>query len=148
MCLKLNQNNIDVKSKQELEEEIKKDSRDLLEIAKESRLKQNLIEYEFIRQQGRYNMLDENARKLIGISIEEYTYIIKHYGELMKKYPDTKKQVQLRLDYIKSANIAKIVAIKGCKNCIEKVTNKVDVTINDLCDKCRKEVESYMLHKK
>lgn len=144
MCLKEKPKNIEHKTKDELAQEIEKNARELSEMLKEIKLEQNLIEFEFIKQQGRYNVQDENVRKLMGISKENLAYIIEHYDELMKKYPNTKKQVQLRLDYIKSANIAKIIAVKGCSNCIEVVCKKLDVNIDDLCEECKKKVEPYI----
>ena len=81
---------------------------------------------------------DPRARKLTGLSEKEYQYIQIHYTELMKKYPDTKERAKQNLAYSKSANIVKIIAIKGCSNCIEIVSEKLDVTENDLCEDCRK----------
>ena len=126
MCLKENSKNIEHKT----EDEIK--------------LKQKLIEYELVRTQGNYNMLDEKARSMIGLSQADYMYIIEHYGELMNKYPDTKKQVQLRLDYIKLAEIAKLIAIKGCNNCIKEVWKKLDISVDDLCEQCKINLEPYI----
>lgn len=136
MCLKENKN--------QLAEEIIKDTEELIDISKEKKLVRNLIEYEFVRQQGKYNMLDERARKLIGLSQKDYIYIIEHYEELIKKYPDVKKQVKLRLEYIRSADIVKIIAIKGCNNCIEKVCSKLDIKLQDLCDECITMLKEYI----
>lgn len=141
MCLKENLNN---KTKEELGEIIITKLKELIEICKESNLKQKLERFEFIRHQGRYNMLDEETRKLTRISKDDYRYIIEHYEELIKKYPDVKVQVKLRLDYIKSANIAKAIVMKGCNNCIELVSRKLDVNMNDLCEECKKEVAPYI----
>lgn len=131
-------------NKSQLAKEIIKDTKELIDISKEKKLVANLIEYEFVRQQGKYNMLDEKARKLIGLSKKDYIYIIEHYEELIKEYPEVKKQVKLRLEYIRLADIAKIIAIKGCNKCIEKVCSKLDVDINNLCEKCRKVVQQYI----
>lgn len=48
------------------------------------------------------------------------------------------------IEYIKSAEISKIIVIKGCKNCIEIVSNKLDVKEADLCEECRKIVQLYL----
>ncbi len=125
-------------------EKIKDQNKKILFISKKNRIKDDLLRYEVVRQQGKYNMLDPRARNLTGLTEERYSYIIKNYNKLMKKYPNIKKQVKLRLQYIKSANIAKIIATKGCKNCIDIVSNKLDVTIDDLCCECKKKLEQYI----
>ena len=38
--------------------------------------------YERVRQKGRYNMLDQNARLLTGLTAEEYSYCMTHYTAL------------------------------------------------------------------
>ena len=67
-----------------------------------------------------------------------YIELMKNYSELMIKYPDIKVRAEKDLEYIKSANIAKIIAMSGCKNCIEIVSNKLDVNEDDLCEECKK----------
>ena len=119
-------------------------AKELIEILDEGKTKEQLEEYELVRQQGYYNMLDPRARQLTGLTEEEYLYIIKNYKELMIKFPKTKENVSRRLKYITSALIAKIIAIKGCKNCIEIVSKKLDVTIKDLCENCRKKAPEFI----
>ncbi len=115
MCLKEKSN---INTKEILAEDIIKQCKELETILQGDRLKSDLFSYEVVRQQGKYNMLDPNARELTGLSKERYIYIIENYSELMQKYPDIKEQAKLILQYIKSANIAKIIATEGCKNCI------------------------------
>jgi hypothetical protein len=135
MCLKTN---LKAQNK-DLKQDILKQCNDLSQILKENKQQEKFERYEFVRQQGLYNMItDPRARKLTGLSEKEYQYIQIHYTELMKKYPDTKERAKQNLAYSKSANIAKIIAIKGCSNCIEIVSEKLDVTENDLCEDCRK----------
>lgn len=104
-------------------------------------LEEKLIRYELVRQQGRYNMLDERARQLTGLSEAEYMYIISNYEELMNKYPDIKAKVKEKLDYIMSANLSKYIAINGCEKCRQQVCEKLDVSIDDLCEKCKQKLK-------
>ena len=140
MCLKPEN-----RTKEELAEQILKDTKELIEIAKESKLKENLYEYELIKLNSKTPLLDEQARSLIGITSEEYIYITENYDELIAKYPDVKERALRHLEYIKSANIAKIVALKGCENCRLIVCEKLDVKENDLCDNCKKLIAEYKL---
>ena len=140
MCLKPEN-----RTKEELAEQILKDTKELIDIAKESKLKENLYEYELIKLNSKTPLLDERVRRLIGITAEEYIYITKNYDELIAKYPDVKERALRHLEYIKSANIAKIVALKGCENCRLIVCEKLDVKENDLCDNCKKLIAEYKL---
>ena len=38
--------------------------------------------YEEVRQRGRFNMYDPNARRLTGLSPSAYSYCMKHYETL------------------------------------------------------------------
>ena len=140
MCLKPEN-----RTKEELAEQILKDTKELIEIAKESKLKENLYEYELIKLNSKTPLLDEQARSLIGITSEEYIDITENYDELIAKYPDVKERALRHLEYIKSANIAKIIALKGCENCRLIVCEKLDVKENDLCDNCEKLIAEYKL---
>lgn len=140
MCLKPEN-----RTKEELAEQILKDTKELIEIAKESKLKENLYEYELIKLNSKTPLLDEQARSLIGITSEEYIDITENYDELIAKYPDVKERALRHLEYIKSANIAKIIALKGCENCRLIVCEKLDVKENDLCDNCKKLIVEYKL---
>lgn len=62
----------------------------------------------------------------------------------MQKYPNVKEQAKKNLDYMKSATIAKVIALKGCKKCKRMVSNKLDVTLKDLCENCRKITKPYI----
>ena len=140
MCLKPEN-----RTKEELAEQILKDTKELIDIAKESKLKENLYEYELIKLNSKTLLLDEQARRLIGITGEEYIYITKNYDKLIKRYPDVRERALRYLDYIKSANIAKLIALKGCENCRLIVCEKLDVKENDLCDNCEKLIAEYKL---
>ncbi|CDD17685.1 unknown [Clostridium sp. CAG:798] len=140
MCLKPEN-----RTKEELAEQILKDTKELIEIAKESKLKENLYEYELIKLNSKTPLLDEQSRSLIGITSEEYIDITENYDELIAKYPDVKERALRHLEYIKSANIAKIIALKGCENCRLIVCEKLDVKENDLCDNCKKLIAEYKL---
>lgn len=140
MCLKPEN-----RTKEELAEQILKDTKELIEIAKESKLKENLYEYELIKLNSKTPLLDEQARRLIGITAEEYIYITKNYDKLIKKYPDVRERALRYLDYIKYANIAKLIDLKGCENCRLIVCEKLDVKENDLCDNCKKLIAEYKL---
>lgn len=139
MCLKPN---LKVQNK-DLEQEIIKQAEELIDLLEYGRQKEKLLKYEVVRQQGYYNMFDPRARKLTGLTEEDYIYIQKNYTELMKRFPETKERAKRNLAYLKSANISKIIALKGCENCIQIVSKKLDVTENDLCESCRKIVELY-----
>ena len=104
-------------------------------------LEEKLIRYELVRQQGRYNMLDKKARELTGLSEAEYMYIISNYEELMNKYPDIKAKVKEKLDYIMSANLSKYNAINGCEKCRQQVCEKLDVSIDVLCEECKQKLK-------
>lgn len=119
-----------------LEDKIIRETEDLIGILKEAKLRENLEKYELVKQQG-YNMLESQTRILTGLSQEEYTNIVKNYSQLMTKFTDTKDRIHQRLKYIKSANIAKMIAIKGCDKCIEIVSKKLDISLNDICQNCR-----------
>ena len=140
MCLKPEN-----RTKEELVEQILKDTKELIDIEKESKLKENLYEYELIKLNSKTPLLDEQARSLIGITSEEYIYITENYDELIAKYPDVKERALRHLEYIKSANIAKIIALKGCENCRLIVCEKLDVKENDWCDNCKKLIAEYKL---
>lgn len=140
MCLKPEN-----RTKEELAEQILKDTKELIDIAKESKLKENLYEYELIKLNSKTLLLDEQARRLIGITGEEYIYITKNYDKLIKRYPDVRERALRYLDYIKSANIAKLIALKDCENCRLIVCEKLDVKENDLCDNCEKLIAEYKL---
>ncbi len=107
-------------------------------ILKKGKQEEKLLQYEIVRQQGYYNMLDKRARILTGLTEKDYNYILKNYTELILKFPKVKEKAKSRLQYLKSAQISKIIAIKGCSNCIEIVSKKLDVTENDLCENCKK----------
>lgn len=130
-------------SKDELANEIIKDSKELKCTLEESKLKEALLQYELVRLNGRFNMLDIRARLLVGLSEEEYNYIIENYAQLMQKYPEIKDKVNTRFEYIKSANRAKLIATKGCNNCIDKISKKLDVKIEDLCEDCQYLIRKY-----
>lgn len=140
MCLKPEN-----RTKEELAEQIIKECNDLKYMLEEGKLKERLYEYELIKLNSKTPLLDEQARSLIGITSEEYIYITENYDELIAKYPDVKERALRHLEYIKSANIAKIVALKGCENCRLIVCKKLDVKIDDLCDNCKKLIAEYKL---
>lgn len=47
--------------------------------------------YERVRREGLWNMFSPQAREATGLSRETYLGVIKHYEELMKKFPDVRK---------------------------------------------------------
>lgn len=55
-------------------------------------LKEKFFRYEWLRNEGIYNMLmeAEDASSTIGIQFDEYMWILKHYTELADKYLLTK----------------------------------------------------------
>ena len=140
MCLKPEN-----RTKEELAEQIIKECNDLKDMLEEGKLKERLYEYELIKLNSKTPLLDEQARSLIGITSEEYIDITENYDELIAKYPDVKERALRHLEYIKSANIAKIIALKGCENCRLIVCEKLDVKIDDLCDNCKKLIAEYKL---
>lgn len=111
--------------------------KELKQILNEIVLKEKLEKYELVRQQGYYNMLDKRARKLSGLTEDEYQYILENYTKLISKFPEVKQNVKRRLEYMKSAEISKVIALRGCENCIEIVSRKLDVKVEDLCQKCQ-----------
>ena len=113
------------------------------EILDESKLKEKLLQYELVRLNGRYNMMDIRSRLLVDIPKEEYNYIVKNYSLLMEKYPEIKDKANIRFEYIKSANRIKLIVTKGCNNCIDIVTKKLDVKIEDLCENCQYLIKKY-----
>ena len=52
--------------------------------------KEKFDEYEKIRQEGRYNMFDENARALSSLSRDEWITIIREYDKLAEAWLDEK----------------------------------------------------------
>ena len=130
-------------SKDELANEIIKETKELKCTLEESKLKEALLQYELVRLNGRFNMLDIRARLLVGLSKKEYNYIIENYAQLMQKYPEIKDQSLIRFEYIKSANRAKLISTKGCNNCIDKISKKLDVKIEDLCENCQYLIRKY-----
>lgn len=133
MCLKTSQ-----------EQKIIKQAQSIIDLLQNGRQKENLLKYEVIRQQGKYNMVDPRARQLTGLAEDDYFQIMKDYKKLISKYPDIKARATRKIEYIKSAEISKIIVIKGCNNCIEIVSNKLDVKETDLCEECRKIVQFYL----
>lgn len=53
--------------------------------------KEHFEAYEDVRKRGRFNMYDPNARMLTGLERDVYFAIMKHYSELMEKWPDVRK---------------------------------------------------------
>ena len=111
---------------------------------KNEKIKDNLFQYEVVRLQGKYNMLDEKARELTGLTKEEYMFTIKNYGKLMKKYPEIKRLSLKYLNELKENELIKIVALRGCETCVNLVMKKLDVSINELCTNCQKLVKKYV----
>lgn len=103
---------------------VQKEIQDLTDILEESKLKDKLFRYEIVRIDGKYNMLDQRARQLVGLDIGDYTYIIHNYSELMKKYPEIKEEAFRKLKDIKSANKATRY-------------NKLDIKNDSLYDNCK-----------
>ena len=140
MCLKPEN-----RTKEELAEQILKDTKELIEIAKESKLKENLYEYELIKLNSKTPLLDEQARSLIGITSEEYIDITENYDELIAKYPDVKERALRHLLRWVADSSYFLIALKGCENCRLIVCEKLDVKENDLCDNCKKLIAEYKL---
>lgn len=103
---------------------IKKEIQEITNILEESKLKDKLFRYEIVRLNGTYNMFSQEARQLVGLDIEDYTYIIHNYSELMKKYPEIKEEAFRKLKDIKSANKATRY-------------NKLDIKNDSLYDNCK-----------
>ena len=137
--------NSENKAKEELANKIIQECKDLKNMLEEGKLKENLFEYELIKLNSKAPIPDEQARSLIGITSEEFIYITENYEGLIKKYPDVRERALRHLEYIKSANIAKIIAFKGCKNCRLIVCEKLDVKIDDLCESCKKLITEHKL---
>ena len=149
------------KSKEELADKIIQECKELKSMLEEGKLKEKLFEYELIKLNSKTPMLDEQTRKLMGITLDydkynildtqskcsigitsqEFMQITENYDKLIKIFPDVKELAVKKLQCIKSANRAKIIVIKGCEKCIEIVSKKLDVDINDLCYECKKIVE-------
>lgn len=54
--------------------------------------KEDFKAYEAVRSSGVTNMfMVKTVCEISGLSREQVMYIIKHYGELMKKYPDVRE---------------------------------------------------------
>ena len=47
---------------------------------------EKFLEYEKIRQEGRYNMFDPKAREVAGLSKEKWFEIIRQYNQLYNKH--------------------------------------------------------------
>ena len=137
--------NTENKTKEELADKIIQECKELKDMLEEGKLKENLFEYELIKLNSKTPLLDEQARCLMKITTQEYVYITEKYEELIKKYPDVKERALRYLEYIKSANIAKIINFKGCKNCRLIVCEKLDVKIDDLCESCKKLITEHKL---
>lgn len=141
MCLKENK----CQRKNKSLDLIIKDTKELRDILEEGKAKEKLYEYELIKLNSKYDIFDEKTRKLINITAEEYVYIIENYDKLINKYPDARERALRYFNYIKSINIAKILALKGCENCRLIVCEKLDVKEKDLCDNCKKLIARYKL---
>lgn len=134
-------------TKEELEIQIIKDIKEIKDILEEDKLKDKLFRYEVVRLQGNYNMLDPRARQQTGLSKKDYMYIIKNYSRLMNKYTDVRSMSINRIEYLKSAYTAKVIGLKGCENCRNKVSKKLDVKAEDLCENCQKILEQFVTYK-
>ena len=143
--MELNKNKPDDKSQDKLLKQILKNATEIRDILKEGKLKENLFEYEVTKLNNKTPILDEQARSLIGITNEEFIYITENYEGLIKKYPDVRERALRYLEYIKSANIAKVIALKVCQNCRLIVCEKLDVKKNDLCESCKKLITEHRL---
>lgn len=53
--------------------------------------KEDFMAYESVRKSGLYNMFDERAIMISGLSKEKYMFILSNYAALMKTYPDVRK---------------------------------------------------------
>ena len=126
-----------LKTKNDLSNEIIKEAEDIKE------LKEKLPVFTLVKLNVRYNITDIRARLLVDIPKEKYNYIAENYAQLIAKYPDVKEKANIRFEYIKSANRAKLIATKGCDNCINKIMKKLDVKIEDLCENCQYLIRKY-----
>ena len=48
--------------------------------------KETFHQCESIRQEGSYNMMDSAVADQLGLDKEEHIYLLKNYGNLLKKY--------------------------------------------------------------
>ena len=48
--------------------------------------------YERVRVRGLWNMFDPNAQRASGLDSETYSAIMRHYGQLLEKFPDVRKE--------------------------------------------------------
>jgi hypothetical protein len=53
--------------------------------------KEDFEAYEAVRSSGILNMLGSRVQKIARLTKAQHTYIIGHYEDLMKKYPDVRK---------------------------------------------------------
>ena len=136
---------MDLNTENKTKEVIMQECKEFKDMLEEGKLKGNLFEYELIKLNSKTSLLDEQARCLMKITTQEYVYITENYEELINKYPDVKERALRYLEYIKSANIAKIINFKGCKNCRLIVCEKLDVKIDDLCESCKKLITEHKL---
>lgn len=139
--------NANCMTKEELEIQIIKDIKEIKDILDEDKIKDKLFKYEVVRLQGNYNILDPRARQQTGLSKKDYMYIIKNYSKLMNKYTDVRSMAINRIEYLKSAYTAKVIGLKGCDNCREIVSKKLDVKVEDLCENCQKILEQFITYK-
>lgn len=121
----------------DLSNEIIKEAKDIKE------LKEKLLVFALVKLNGRYSVTDIRARLLVDIPKQEYNYIAENYARLLEKYPEIKEKANIRFEYIKSANRAKLIATKGCDNCINKIMKKLDIKIEDLCVNCQYLIRKY-----
>lgn len=139
----VNQNNM---TKEELEIQIIKDIKEIKNILEEDKLKDKLFRYEVVRLQG-YNMFNPKSRLQTGLSKRDYTYIMKNYRNLIEQHNDVRSMAIKRIEYLKSAYIAKVITLKGCDRCRELVSKKLDVKVEDLCENCQKILEQFNTYK-
>ena len=117
MCLKRKIDNI-------TEIKIKQTKNDITKMLNTDREKDILYNYEIIRQEGNYNMLDPRAREQTGCMKKEYNYIIENYTKLISKYPNIKGRASKYSTNKKSTKISKLMALQGNKKCKEVVSKK------------------------
>ena len=144
MCLK--EKNTNSMTKEELEIQIIKDIKEIKDILEEDKLKDKLFRYEVVRLQG-YNMFNPKSRLQTGLSKRDYTYIMKNYYKLSELHSDVKSMAINRIEYLKSAYTAKVIGLKGCEDCRELVSKKLDVKAEDLCENCQKILEQFVTYK-
>lgn len=140
----VNQNNM---TKEELEIQIIKDIKEIKDILEDDKLKDKLFRYEVVRLQGNYNMFDPRARLQTGLTKKDYMYIIKNYSKLMERFSEVRSMAMSRIEYLKSAYTAKVIGLKGCENCRNIVSEKLDVKVEDLCANCQKILEQFNTYK-